>query len=109
MPNDIMTVKIISKKNGEGATTADYNSGKAAIGTGPYKFVEWVPGDKIVLKANENYHGAGTGAPKYKNIYLSQLNLVPQELQLLLAKDVDFIDNVPPLNVAKMKKIQLLS
>ena len=29
MPNDIMTVKIISKKYGEGATTADYNSGKA--------------------------------------------------------------------------------
>ena len=68
MPNDIMTVKIISKKNGEGATTADYNSGKAAIGTGPYKFVEWVPGDKIVLKANENYHGAGTGAPKYLSL-----------------------------------------
>jgi len=104
MPNDIMTVKIISKKNGEGATTADYNSGKAAIGTGPYKFVEWVPGDKIVLKANEDYHGAGTGMPKYKNILFKPIKSGPARIAALLAKDVDFIDNVPPLNVAKMKK-----
>ena len=104
MPNDIMTVKIISKKNGEGATTADYNSGKAAIGTGPYKFVEWVPGDKIVLKANENYHGAGTGMPKYKNVLFKPIKSGPARIAALLAKDVDFIDNVPPLNVAKMKK-----
>ena len=31
MANDLMTFSIISKKHGEGATTGDYNSGKAAI------------------------------------------------------------------------------
>jgi peptide/nickel transport system substrate-binding protein len=35
MPNDMTTVKIISAKAGKGASTEDYNSGKAAIGTGP--------------------------------------------------------------------------
>ena len=104
MPNDIMTVKIISKKHGEGATTADYNSGKAAIGTGPYKFVKWVPGDKIVLKANKNYHGAGTGMPKFENILFKPIKSGPARIAALLAGDVDFIDNVPPLNVAKLKK-----
>ena len=77
---------------------------QSTIGTGPYKFVEWVPGDKIVLKANENYHGAGTGAPKYKNILFKPIKSGPARIAALLAKDVDFIDNVPPLNVAKMKK-----
>ena len=57
MPNDMTTVKIISAKAGTGASTEDYNSGKATIGTGPYKFVEWVPGDRIILEANPNYHG----------------------------------------------------
>ena len=57
MPNDMTTVKIISSKAGKGASTEDYNSGKATIGTGPYKFVEWVPGDRIVLEANPNYFG----------------------------------------------------
>ena len=85
MPNDIMTVKIISKKYGEGATTADYNSGKAAIGTGPYKFVKWVPGDRIELKANENYHGAGTGKPKYKNVLFKPIKSGPARIAALLA------------------------
>ncbi|GIR97485.1 MAG: hypothetical protein CM15mP100_7050 [Alphaproteobacteria bacterium] len=57
MPNDMTTVNIISSKAGKGASTEDYNSGKATIGTGPYKFVEWVPGDRIVLEANPNYFG----------------------------------------------------
>ena len=32
--NELQNVWIVSRKNGENATTADYNSGKAAIGTG---------------------------------------------------------------------------
>lgn len=34
-------------------------------GTGAYEFVEWVAGEKIVMKANENYW---KGAPKIKNV-----------------------------------------
>ena len=41
MANDMSTVPIISKAAATNATTADFNSGKAAIGTGPYKFVEY--------------------------------------------------------------------
>jgi peptide/nickel transport system substrate-binding protein len=33
------------------------NYGRTAVGSGPYEFVEWVGGDKIVLKAFEGYHG----------------------------------------------------
>ena len=35
--HDLVSVWIISRKHGTGASMADYNSGKAAIGTGPYK------------------------------------------------------------------------
>jgi len=57
MPNDVSTIFIISKKNGSGAKTGDYNSGKATYGTGAYKFVEWVPGDKLVIEKNPGYWG----------------------------------------------------
>ena len=40
LPNDVATIMIVSKKHGEDAKTEDYNSGKAAIGTGAYKFAE---------------------------------------------------------------------
>ena len=54
MPNDMSTFAIVSKKNGEGAVTKDYNSGKAAIGTGPFKFKEYVPGDRFVYVRNDD-------------------------------------------------------
>jgi peptide/nickel transport system substrate-binding protein len=56
-PNDLAAIYIVSRKHGTGATTPDYNSGKAAIGTGPYKFKEYVPGDRIVLERNDAYWG----------------------------------------------------
>ena len=65
MVTDMTTIHIISKKHAEGATTADFNSGKAAIGTGPFKFVEYVAGDRIVMTANENYWG---GKPKWDKV-----------------------------------------
>lgn len=38
---------------------------RAPIGTGPYRFIEWLPGEKIVLERNENYF---EGAPYIKRI-----------------------------------------
>lgn len=40
LPDDLTEVIMVSKKAGEGTTTEDFNSGKAAIGTGPYKVAE---------------------------------------------------------------------
>ncbi len=101
MPNDMTTVKIISAKAGTGASTEDYNSGKATIGTGPYKFVEWVPGDRIILEANPNYHG---DMAAFDKVTFKPIKAGPARISALLAGDVDFIDNVPPLDVARLKK-----
>ena len=38
LANDLSTIYIVSRKHGNGATTADYDSGKAMIGTGPFRF-----------------------------------------------------------------------
>ncbi len=35
-----------------------FNSGKAAIGTGPYKFVSWTPKEQLVLDRFDGYWGA---------------------------------------------------
>ena len=82
MPNDMTTVKIISAKAGTGASTEDYNSGKATIGTGPYKFVEWVPGDRIILEANPNYHGDKAAFDK---VTFKPIKAGPARISALLA------------------------
>ena len=57
MPNDLSTIYIVSKKVATGASTEDFNTGKAAIGSGRYKLVKYVSGDHIDLVRNENYWG----------------------------------------------------
>src|SRR5439155_123601 len=48
---------IISRKAAEGLATEDFNSGKAAIGTGPFRFVAYRPGDRVELDRNDSYWG----------------------------------------------------
>ena len=40
----------------------------AAIGTGPYKLVEWVPGEKSVLERNDNYFAGPKGKATIKRV-----------------------------------------
>ncbi len=101
MVTDMTTIHIISKKNAEGATTADFNSGKAAIGTGPFKFVEYVAGDRIVMAANENYWG---GKPKWDKVTLKPIKSGPSRVAALLAGDVDVIEGVPTADIPRLKK-----
>ena len=103
MPNDMMTFSIISKKHGQGANTEDYNNGKAAIGTGQFKFVEWIPGDRLVLERNENYWGK---KPEWKQVIIKPIKSAPSRMAALLAGDVDFIDNVPTTDIERLKNEQ---
>lgn len=100
MANDLATIAIVSKAAGSNATTADYNSGKAAIGTGPYKFAAFVPGDKIELKANPNYWGA---KPAWDTVTIRTVKSGPAREAALLAGDADLIEDVPTSDIAKLK------
>ncbi len=100
MPRDMMTFSIVSRKHGEGAKTEDYNSGKATIGTGAFKFVEYVPGDRIVMERNEGYWG---NKPEWTKVTLKAIKSAPSRLAALLAGDVDFIESVPTTDIERLK------
>lgn len=101
MPNDMSSLLIVSKKHGEGAKTEDYNSGKAAIGTGPYKFVAFVPGDRIELVRNEDYWGE---KPQWEKVILKPIKSGPARVAALLAGDVDLIEDAPTADIERLKK-----
>ncbi|NOS46756.1 ABC transporter substrate-binding protein, partial [Acinetobacter baumannii] len=54
---DVDSIYIVSRHVGAGAASADYNSGKAMVGTGPYRFVSFVPGDRTIFERNNEYWG----------------------------------------------------
>ncbi|HET9577561.1 MAG TPA: ABC transporter substrate-binding protein, partial [Usitatibacter sp.] len=99
LPSDLASVYIVSKLHGEKATTDDYNSGKAAIGTGPYKFVEYVPNQRVVLKANYGYWG---GEEPWDKVTFKILTNPAARVAALLSGDVQMIETVPTSDIAKI-------
>jgi len=98
--NELQNVWIISRKIGTGATTADYNSGKVAIGTGPYKLVELVPGDHITLARFEGYYGP---KPDWDKVTYRPIVNDAARSAALLSGDVDLIASVPGNDLATVR------
>ena len=101
MPNDLSTIYIVSKKVATGATTEDFNSGKATIGSGRFKFVRYASGDRVELARNDAYWGDKVAWDKV------QFKIIKNEaarVAALLSGDVDAIENVPTQDLARIRK-----
>ncbi len=92
---------VVSKKHAHGAEAPDFNSGKAAVGTGPHRFVEWVKGDRVVFEANPDYW---RGKPPTTKAVFKPIKSSPSRVAALLARDVDFIDYVPTTDIKKLSQ-----
>ncbi len=99
LPNDLSIVNIVSRKAVE-APTGEFNNGRAAIGTGPFRFVEFVPGDRIVLQRNDAYWGE---KPNWARVTIRIITNAAARTAALLAGDVQIIDQVPTSDVARLK------
>ena len=99
--SDLANVFIVSAKAARGATTADFNSGKAVVGTGPYKLVEWVNGDHLVVERNDRYWGP---KPAWARVTERVIAKDPSRLASLLAGQVDAIDAVPIADLERLKR-----
>ena len=109
MPNEMTSILIMSSEaKGSGGSenygikAKDFNKGLATIGTGPYKFVEWKKGDRLVVEKYDGYKGP-MGQPWDKMVF-KFIKSEPARTAALLAGDVDMIDNVPLTDIAKLKE-----
>jgi peptide/nickel transport system substrate-binding protein len=105
MPSDMTQVAIISKQFAN-ATTEDFNSGKAAVGTGPFKLVRYAKGDRIELVRNDAWWG---GKAPWDKVTLRILTQDAARVAALLAGDVQVIENVPTADVARFKQDKRLA
>ncbi|MEM1046734.1 MAG: ABC transporter substrate-binding protein [Pseudomonadota bacterium] len=99
MANDVSTLPIISDEQCE-ATTEQFNQGTAAIGTGPFKFGEYVPGDRIVMTRNDDYWG---DKAIWEKVTFKPIKSGPARVAALLAGDVDLIAGVPTVDIPQLK------
>jgi glutathione transport system substrate-binding protein len=73
---------------------------KHPVGTGPFEFVSWTPGQKIVLKAYANYWG---GAPKVENLDFLFVPNAATRVAMLQSGEAQFIEDLPPQLVDPIK------
>jgi peptide/nickel transport system substrate-binding protein len=93
LPFSLATFGIVSARATRDAKPDDFRGGKAAVGTGPYRWDQWTPGQGVTLTRNPNYWGA---APHWNKV---DFRFVPNDsarVASLLAGDLDVIDAVPP-------------
>lgn len=115
LPNDLSKIGIISAKlnNGESTTfnkdgcegsswpaTKDFNSGKLAVGTGPFKFAEFVSGSRVVLTQNDQYWG---GKPHWTKVVFRPIPNEGPRVAALLSGDVDIIESPPAQDAARIR------
>ena len=100
MANDVANIPIVSSEGGCSGTTEDFNNGTAAIGTGPFKFVSYTPGDSIVMERNDAYWG---DVPAWTKLTFKPIKAGPARVAALLAGDVDMIESVPTTDIETLK------
>jgi peptide/nickel transport system substrate-binding protein len=92
-------VFILPHTLGPAVATSEFNAGKAVIGTGPYRFKEWVPNDRMVLTANKDYWG---DKPAFDTVTVKFIKNDAARVAALLSGSVDLIDAVPPADVERL-------
>jgi peptide/nickel transport system substrate-binding protein len=97
---DMASPVILSKRiHGDSPTTADFNSGRLMVGTGPYRFTGWQHGERIELARNGAWHGP---AEPWDRVVYRYIPNPGARTAALLAGEVDLIDYVPVQDVARL-------
>lgn len=101
LPNDFVRLFVVSKSIGMDARNEQFNSGKAAIGTGPYKFVSWEPKGDLVLERFDGYWGE---KPHWQKVIRKEIPNDPARMAALKSGQVDLVNYVPATDYASMQK-----
>ncbi|MDQ1078117.1 ABC transporter substrate-binding protein [Pseudoroseomonas cervicalis] len=100
LPNDLSSVMMLQHETHRDVTTEAFNSGAAAIGTGPFRLVSYRHGDRIELERNDAYWGPN---PHWQRVTYRMVTSDAARSSALLAGDVDIIDQVPTSDLRRLR------
>ncbi len=92
LPSQLAVIAIVSARAAEGAGETEFNGGRAAIGTGPYRWVRFTPGQEVVLERAERHWRE---REPWERVSFRFIPNDSARVAALLAGDVDVIDSVP--------------
>jgi peptide/nickel transport system substrate-binding protein len=88
--NNMHQVYMMDKESTESRTVGEVQ--QVPIGTGAYKFVEWVKGSYLKMVANEEYW---EGAPPIKNVELRPITEASTRFAALVSGKAELVSGVP--------------
>jgi peptide/nickel transport system substrate-binding protein len=110
LPNDFIRLFIVSARATAGltpeASNEAFNSGRAAIGTGPYRFGSWTPREQFTVERNEAWWGPRQ--PWARHVRREISNPAARVAQLRTGQ-VDMIVRVPAADVATLERDRSLA
>jgi len=101
LPTDLANIFIVPRSTAAHAASADFNSGVAAIGTGPYRFESYDPNNRVRMVRNDGYWG---GKPRWARVDYRVITNDGARVAALLSGDVAMIDNLPTADAARLRK-----
>ncbi len=75
----------------------------AMVGTGPFMFKEWVPGDHVTLVKNPDYWNKAAGGPYLDQITFKPIADTTATLNAIQSGDVDLAMQMSPVDVPTVK------
>ncbi len=98
---DVVEAPIVPRHIYEGTDILKNPANNRPVGTGPFKFVEYVPGDRVVLERNDDYFRPGLP-------YLDRVvfKVIPQPSTAVLALEqgeVDYLWTVPGPEIPRLQ------
>ncbi|MFZ4409522.1 MAG: ABC transporter substrate-binding protein [Paracraurococcus sp.] len=100
-PDLLAAIAIVSARAAAEAGDADFNGGRAAIGSGPYRWIRWTPAQDVVLDRNPAWRGP---AEPWQRVVFRFIPNDSARVAALLAGDVDAIDTVPAGLYARVRE-----
>ncbi|HTV71405.1 MAG TPA: ABC transporter substrate-binding protein [Rhizobiaceae bacterium] len=101
VPHQVAQIPIIPSEIAESATTADFNTGKAAIGAGPFAIDTYVAGDRLELRRFDQFWG---DKPEWERATFRFISDDSARVAAFLSGSVDMIDAVPPVDVSRLRE-----
>jgi peptide/nickel transport system substrate-binding protein len=106
LPTDLAQVPMLDRETHQGATTEDFNAGRAAIGTGPYRMMAYRSGDRVELQRFDSHW---RGRPAWQNVDYRMITNDAGRTAALLAGDIDIIDQVPTSDIERLRRDQRIT